>query len=240
MKRHQNPFNRLFSSNSSSPSSQRTNEHRNKGSVILHGSGQRRQIFTIVLTSKASSLLGFRPRTKAAINGVKEGSSPSSLHRRALGTTHRYRRNGSILSPTTVSSDFFSFSHKLFPPLVCWDTHSRFFQLFEQSALIYGNYYHVQILIHRSFIPTPQQASSSLDGYPIASHLHQPCANPRRTTEEGSRLLPCVVIFLRPSFVLTRPQLPAFTAPIVLLLNIWGGKRSGVTTDPVKQMSTDV
>lgn len=28
-----------------------------------------------------------------------------------------------------------------------------------------------------------------------------------------------------------------FTAGIVLLLNIWGGKRSGLTTDPNKEMA---
>jgi hypothetical protein len=28
-----------------------------------------------------------------------------------------------------------------------------------------------------------------------------------------------------------------FTAGIVLLLNIWGGKRSGITTDPSKEMA---
>ena len=30
--------------------------------------------------------------------------------------------------------------------------------------------------------------------------------------------------------------MPSFTAGIVLLLNIWGGKRSGMTTDPAKEM----
>ena len=28
-----------------------------------------------------------------------------------------------------------------------------------------------------------------------------------------------------------------FTAGIVLLLNIWGGKRSGLSTDPAKEMA---
>lgn len=31
--------------------------------------------------------------------------------------------------------------------------------------------------------------------------------------------------------------MPAFTAGIVLLLNIWGGKRSGLYTDPTKEMA---
>lgn len=32
-------------------------------------------------------------------------------------------------------------------------------------------------------------------------------------------------------------QMHAFTAGIVLLLNIWGGKRSGLSTDPSKEMA---
>ena len=32
------------------------------------------------------------------------------------------------------------------------------------------------------------------------------------------------------------PQLPAFTAGIVLLLNIWGAKRAGGMTDPAREM----
>lgn len=32
-------------------------------------------------------------------------------------------------------------------------------------------------------------------------------------------------------------QLHAFTAGIVLLLNIWGGKKSGLSTDPLKEMA---
>ncbi|EEC00059.1 hypothetical protein MPER_00082, partial [Moniliophthora perniciosa FA553] len=29
----------------------------------------------------------------------------------------------------------------------------------------------------------------------------------------------------------------AFTAGVILLLNIWGGKRSGLSIDPVREMS---
>ena len=32
-------------------------------------------------------------------------------------------------------------------------------------------------------------------------------------------------------------QMSLFTAGIVLLLNIWGGKRSGLSTDPAKEMA---
>jgi hypothetical protein len=32
-------------------------------------------------------------------------------------------------------------------------------------------------------------------------------------------------------------QMPAFTSGVVLLLNIWGGKRSGLSTNPSKEMA---
>ena len=32
-------------------------------------------------------------------------------------------------------------------------------------------------------------------------------------------------------------QMALFTSGIVLLLNIWGGKRSGLSTDPAKEMA---
>ena len=32
-------------------------------------------------------------------------------------------------------------------------------------------------------------------------------------------------------------QMMMFTSGVVLLLNIWGGKRSGLTTDPAKEMA---
>ena len=46
-------------------------------------------------------------------------------------------------------------------PLVRWDPRREHPQFFEQSALIYAEYYHVQILIHRPFIPTPNKPSST-------------------------------------------------------------------------------
>ena len=41
---------------------------------------------------------------------------------------------------------------------------------------------------------------------------------------------------LRNSPLTLPPQLPAFTAGIVLLLSIWGAKRTGGVPDPAKEM----
>jgi hypothetical protein len=87
---------------------------------------------------------------------------------------------------------------------------------------------------------------------PIARDLHQ-----RRSlmcTRGGSATPPCPTISLfsfpgtslpyfsrylgecgRLTFFVL-PQLPAFTAGIVLLLNIWGAKRSGGIVEPAKEM----
>lgn len=46
----------------------------------------------------------------------------------------------------------------------------------------------------------------------------------------------CVIIFPGRTFVLTRRQMSAFTAAIVLLLYIWSGKRHGMAVDSVKEM----
>ena len=86
---------------------------------------------------------------------------------------------------------------------------------------------------------------------PVARDLHQRGSFMR--TRGGSATPPCPTISLfsfsgtslfssRHSRRLGRltffvfPQLPAFTAGIVLLLNIWGAKRSGGVTDPAKEM----
>ena len=87
---------------------------------------------------------------------------------------------------------------------------------------------------------------------PIARNLHQRGSLMR--TRGGSATPPCptIPVFSFPgtslpcfsrysrsrgrlTFVVL-PQLPAFTAGIVLLLNIWGAKRSGGISDPAKEM----
>ncbi|KAI9511917.1 fungal-specific transcription factor domain-containing protein [Russula earlei] len=110
-----------------------------------------------------------------------------------------------------------------------WDTTGQNFKdlrWFLQSACLYSHYYHLQILVHRPFIPSPRKPSPlSFPSLAICTNAARSCAH--------------VVDLQRrraPKYPSTHFQLPAFTAGIVLLLNIWGAKRSGNVTDPAREM----
>ncbi|KAI0052329.1 hypothetical protein FA95DRAFT_1601990 [Auriscalpium vulgare] len=115
------------------------------------------------------------------------------------------------------------------PDHLRWDPTRENTTFFTQSASLYSTYYHLQILVHRPFIPSPRKPS------PLTFPSLAICTNAARSCAH-------IVDHLRrrtPGRPLPHFQLPAFTAGIVLLLNIWGVKRSGVAIDPVKEM-TDV
>ncbi|KAH9990706.1 fungal-specific transcription factor domain-containing protein [Russula vinacea] len=110
-----------------------------------------------------------------------------------------------------------------------WDTTGQNFKdltWFLQSASLYSHYYHLQILVHRPFIPSPRKPSPlSFPSLAICTNAARSCAH--------------VVDLQRrraPDYPSTHMQLPAFTAGIVLLLSIWSAKRSGVVTDPAREM----
>ncbi|KAF9493319.1 hypothetical protein BDN71DRAFT_1570031 [Pleurotus eryngii] len=109
------------------------------------------------------------------------------------------------------------------PDHLRWDPNREDLDFFRQSAVLYTHYYYLQILIHRPFIRKPS---------PLAFPSMAICTNAARTCSHivdiNSRRCP-------------EPQqnlmYAAFTAGVVLLLNIWAGKRSGLTTDPKKEMA---
>jgi len=111
------------------------------------------------------------------------------------------------------------------PDHLRWDPNREDVQFFNQSAFLHASYYHLQILIHRPFIPSPRKAS------PLSFPSLAICTNAARSCSH-------VVDIQRRRTGLPLPQLQAavFSAGIVLLLNIWGGKRSGLSTDATKEM----
>ncbi|KAF8834771.1 hypothetical protein BDN67DRAFT_914233 [Paxillus ammoniavirescens] len=103
------------------------------------------------------------------------------------------------------------------------DVKSPFFM---QSSALYSSYYLVQISIHRPFIPSPRKPSPlSFPSLAICTNAARSCSHVIDIYKQRTRI---AVPFL---------QMPAFTAGIVLLLNIWGGKQSGLSTDPSKEMA---
>ncbi|KAI0035390.1 fungal-specific transcription factor domain-containing protein, partial [Vararia minispora EC-137] len=94
---------------------------------------------------------------------------------------------------------------------------------FRQSAVLYAEYYQLQIMVHRPFIPSAQKPSKlSFPSLAICTNAARACAH--------------VVDALRRRFPGRRSpelQLPIFTAAIVLLLYIWGHKRAGQSSTSV-------
>ncbi|KZT23297.1 hypothetical protein NEOLEDRAFT_1180171 [Neolentinus lepideus HHB14362 ss-1] len=112
------------------------------------------------------------------------------------------------------------------PEHLRWDPNREDETFFQQSAMLHCNYYHLQILVHRPFIPLPRKPS------PLSFPSLAICTN-------AARSLSHVVDILRKRSKQPLPGLlmPVFSAGLVLLLNIWGGKRSGLSTDPAKEMA---
>ncbi|KAJ4477535.1 fungal-specific transcription factor domain-containing protein [Lentinula aciculospora] len=114
------------------------------------------------------------------------------------------------------------------PDHLRWDPNREDETFFSQSVMLYSQYYLVQILVHRPFIPSPKKPS------PLSFPSLAICTNAARSASHITD-----VQRKRQTAVLPFSQISVFTAGIVLLLNIWGGKRSGLSTDTNKEM-TDV
>ncbi|KAI9429440.1 fungal-specific transcription factor domain-containing protein [Lactarius psammicola] len=98
------------------------------------------------------------------------------------------------------------------PDHLRWDPHREDETFFVQSASLRSTYYFIQIAIHRPFIPS---------------------------SREGSSLsFAALAIYLKHLFMsrLAFAQLPAFVSAVILLLSLWGAKRSGTSLDPVREM----
>ena len=112
-----------------------------------------------------------------------------------------------------------------------------------QSAMLYSGYYMLQINVHRPFIPSPRKPSRlSFPSLAICTNAARSCIHVlevhRQTTKgkivyQSQVSLPTTLVPLTPTSV----QAALFGAGIVLLLNIWGGKLSGSSTNPTKEMA---
>ena len=62
--------------------------------------------------------------------------------------------------------------------LVRWDPHREDAEFFRQSAILYANYYHLQILVHRPFIPSPRKPSAlSFPSLAICTNAARSCSH---------------------------------------------------------------
>ncbi|EKM75560.1 hypothetical protein AGABI1DRAFT_79697 [Agaricus bisporus var. burnettii JB137-S8] len=96
---------------------------------------------------------------------------------------------------------------------------------FEQSAVLHATYYHVQILIHRPFIPSPRNRPQvTFPSLAICTNAARSCCH---VLESLSR---------RCNLPLPDLMSTTFIVAVILLLNIWSGKRTGFAPNPKREM----
>ncbi|KAJ7072113.1 fungal-specific transcription factor domain-containing protein [Mycena amicta] len=111
------------------------------------------------------------------------------------------------------------------PDHLKWDPHRENFIFFQQSASLYASYYHVQIQIHRPFIPAPSRSS------PLSYPSLAVCANSARSCAHVMD-----VQSRRGILPLAHVKMALFDSSVILLLIIWSGRKNGVVVDTSKEI----
>ncbi|KAF9049328.1 hypothetical protein BDZ89DRAFT_1033163 [Hymenopellis radicata] len=111
------------------------------------------------------------------------------------------------------------------PEHLRWDPHREDDIFFNQSVVLFAQYYSIQILIHKPFIPSSRNTSSlTFPSLAICTNAARSCSHiVDIQRQRGSWGQPFIIIH-------------CFSSAIVLLLNIWGGKRTRMNLNPVKEM----
>ncbi|KAK1225581.1 Gypsy retrotransposon integrase-like protein 1 [Marasmius sp. AFHP31] len=104
---------------------------------------------------------------------------------------------------------------------------------FNQSATLYSVYYWVTIQIHRPFIPRVSKVNSksAVNNSPLSYSSLAVCTNAARAC---ARLLDVQLTRGLPD--VPTAQFSAFSSAMILVLNLWGGSRLGLTADPSQQL----
>ncbi|KAJ7763334.1 fungal-specific transcription factor domain-containing protein [Mycena metata] len=112
------------------------------------------------------------------------------------------------------------------PAHLRWDPQRTDLVFFNQSVTLHCQYYHLQIYIHRRFIPSLRKSGpTGLPSLALCTSAARACANMVDIQRRRTNNVPTII-----------NMLPAFTAGIVLLLNVWSGKRMGVMANPSREM----
>ncbi|KAF7372556.1 Zn(2)-C6 fungal-type domain-containing protein [Mycena venus] len=113
------------------------------------------------------------------------------------------------------------------PEHLRWDPARADLVFFDQSVALHCMYCQLQILIHRPFIPMVRKSPpTGLPSLAICTSAARTCANMVDVQRRRKGKVPVVI------------NLPAvFISSIVLLLNVWSGKRTGLVSDPSREIS---
>ncbi|KAJ7612022.1 fungal-specific transcription factor domain-containing protein [Mycena polygramma] len=112
------------------------------------------------------------------------------------------------------------------PEHLRWDPNRADPMFFKQSVALYCSYYHVQMTTHRPFIPMMRELPpAALPSLAICTNAARSCSHVADVWAKRMGHTPAIIL------------LPALTtAGVVLLLNVWSGKRTGVAP----QMNTAI
>ncbi|KAF8754361.1 hypothetical protein RHS01_06290 [Rhizoctonia solani] len=183
---------------------------------------------TIYSINKSKILLGFvGPQWEQHIVAELDSAlNKWMIQSQTIVSNPRAKSNDSILTGSKVR----------------WDPNRENSLFFDQSATLYSTYYHVQILIHRPFIPSPRKPSPlSFPSLAICTTAQVPSRHSDRVcTDQNCSARSCSHVLdlqrRRSQTILPGVMVAAFTSGIVLLINVWGQKKSGGTADPNGQI----
>ncbi|KAJ7661669.1 fungal-specific transcription factor domain-containing protein [Mycena rosella] len=110
------------------------------------------------------------------------------------------------------------------PEHLLWNPYMEDDTFFDQSAALYAAYYHIQILVHRPFIPAQPPTASAFKSLAICTNAARSCSHvvdvkSRRGFSPGSHTLKA-----------------AFESAIVIILSISGCARSGLSIDVGREL----
>ncbi|TFK88610.1 hypothetical protein K466DRAFT_488593 [Polyporus arcularius HHB13444] len=107
------------------------------------------------------------------------------------------------------------------PPHLQWDPNREDHVFMNQSATLYAHYYLLQICIHRPFIPSPRKPSRlTFPSLAICTNAARSCTHVLDVQMQRTDT---------PFLIKLLNRMPLFTACLVLLLNMWGGRKSGLS-----------
>ncbi|KAJ7495521.1 fungal-specific transcription factor domain-containing protein [Mycena latifolia] len=113
------------------------------------------------------------------------------------------------------------------PEHLRWDPARTDPVFFDQSVALHCHYSHLQILIHRPFIPTMRKSAPiALPSLAICTSAARTCANMVDVQRRRKGNVPVAINLTA-----------VFTSGIVLLLNVWSGKRTGLVPDPSREIA---
>ncbi|KAJ6517536.1 hypothetical protein C8R47DRAFT_960506, partial [Mycena vitilis] len=98
---------------------------------------------------------------------------------------------------------------------------------FDQSVALNCRYHHLQMLVHRLFIPMIRKsAPTALPSLAICTSAARAVANMADIQKRRQGNVP----FLNNLGAI-------FTSGLILLLNVWGGKRTGIVSDTHRELA---